>query len=241
MRRSKDSPCTYMVSAIRVLACGFIFTSVLGSLHAQQQTDPSVKASPGATDNSSSVPASASDNHSTTITPETLTFSDRLKIYAHSFISPQFYIGPALGAGIGQWDDRPHEWGEGAEGYGLRYGSGFGRSVISNTIALGVASVDHEDTRFFQSNEHGVWRRTRHAVIETFVARTGSGGSMPAYSTFTGVYGAAFIANAWQPPSVDNIHDAFLRGTTGLLSNVGWHVFEEFWPDIHNTFHHKHN
>ena len=116
--------------------------------------------------------------------------------------------------------------------------SGYGRSVIGRTIGFGVAAVDHEDPRFVPSNEKGIWRRTRHAVVGTFVSRTGSGGTMPAYSRFAGVYGAGFIANAWEPPSQDHVHEALEPGSTALLSSVGWHVFEEFWPDIRNVFHH---
>jgi hypothetical protein len=240
MGRSNCKLGNYMLLAVRVLACGFIFNSALGLLYAQQVKDSSASPSPESSSGNSSS-SGASHNDTSPVPTEPLTFSARLNIYAHSFISPQSYIGPALGAGIGQWEDSPHEWGEGAEGYGLRYGSGFGRSVISRTTALGVATADHEDDRFFPSNKTGIWRRTRHAIVTTFISRTDTGGTMPAYSRFTGVYSAAFIANAWEPPSEDNIHDAVLRGTTALLSNVGWHMFKEFWPSVHNAFHHNHD
>jgi hypothetical protein len=58
-------------------------------------------------------------------------------------------------------------------------------------------------------NKTGVWRRTKHAVIGTFVSRTPSGGQMPAISRFVGVYSAAFIANAWEPPSQDSSSKAW--------------------------------
>jgi hypothetical protein len=55
---------------------------------------------------------------------------------------------------------------------------------------------------------------------------------MPAFSRFAGVYGAAFIANAWEPPSQADAGHALQRGSTALASSVGWHIVEEFWPDI---------
>jgi hypothetical protein len=169
-----------------------------------------------------------------------LTFGERFKIYWESFIHPQSVIGPALSAGIGQWQDTPHEWGQGGDGYGLRFASGYGRSVIARTIAFGVAAADREDDRYFPLNEGGIWRRTRHAVVGTFVSRTPSGGTMPAISRFAGVYSAAFISNAWEPRSQNSTADALERGSTALLSSVGWHVFEEFWPDIKKALHHGH-
>jgi hypothetical protein len=72
--------------------------------------------------------------------------------------------------------------------------------------------------------------------VGTFVSRTPTGGSMPAFSRFVGVYSAGFIANAWEPRSQNDTGHALERGSTALLSSVGWHVFEEFWPDIRGAF-----
>ena len=238
MSRSNAKLGMYIVFVARIFACGFIFGSALGSLNAQQLADASASTSLHPSSDYSSSSGSPS-NTTSAATPGSLTFSERFDIYARSFISPESYVGPAIGAGIGQWEDTPHEWGGGAEGYGLRYGSGFGRSVISRTVALGVATADGEDDRYFRSNESGVWNRTRHAIASIFVSRTSSGGMMPAYSRFVGAYSAGFIANAWEPPSENSIQDAVLRGTTSLLSNVGWHMFKEFWPSIHNGIHHQ--
>jgi hypothetical protein len=173
-------------------------------------------------------------------TPTPLTFGERLRIYEHSFVEPEGVIGPALGAAVGQADNTPREWGQGASGYATRLASAYGRSVIARTVALGVATADREDSRFQPSNETGVWRRTKHAVVGTLVSRTPSGGQMPAISRFVGVYSAAFIANAWEPPSQDSSAKAWERGSTALASSIGWHVFEEFWPDIRHALHLRH-
>jgi hypothetical protein len=230
-----------VMSVCAILLCGFILTSGR-ELCAQESRD--LPSKPEATaaivaQNDSAFGASANDAiGAPVISAQSLTFGERVKIYEHSFIEPESVIGPALGAGIGQWRDTPPEWGQGAEAYGKRFASGFGRSVISRTIAFGVAAADREDSRFVPSNETGVWRRTRHAIVGTFVSRTPSGGRMPAFSRFVGVYSAGFIANAWEPRSQDDTAHALERGSTALLSSVGWHVFREFWPDIRSVFHH---
>jgi hypothetical protein len=143
-----------------------------------------------------------------------------------------------LGAGISQAEGTPHEWGGGMEGYGRRFASSYARSVIGRTIAFGVSSADGEDTRYRRSTESGVWRRTRHAVVSTFIATNSNGDSMPAYSRFAGAYGAGFIANAWEPQSQYGPGHALERGSTSLLSSVGFRIFQEFWPDIHGALHH---
>ena len=225
-----------------ILLCGLILASGR-PLRAQESVDQPSKPEPTAT---TIQPESSTFNSSTegdaidapVVPAQPLTFGERFKIYERSFILPESVIGPALGAGIGQWRDTPPEWGQGAGAYGTRFASGFGRSVISRTIALGVATADQEDSRFIPSSETGIWRRTRHAIVGTFVSRTPTGGSMPAFSRFAGVYSAGFIANAWEPRSQDDAAHALERGSTALLSSVGWHIFEEFWPDIRGAFHH---
>jgi hypothetical protein len=89
------------------------------------------------------------------------------------------------------------------------------------------------------SNEKGIWRRGWHATTRTFVSLSPAGGNMPAFSRFAGVYGAAFIANSWEPPSQADAAHALQRGSTALLSSVGWHILEEFWPDIRKKVFHR--
>jgi len=159
-----------------------------------------------------------------------LTLGERFTIYSHSVLRPYTLVGPAIGAGIGQWENEPPEWGQGAEGYGRRIASGMGRHLIAETIRFGVAATDGEDPRYRRSREIGVWNRTRHAIVETFTSQTESGARVPAYSRFAGTYGAAFIANAWYPESRATAGYALRRGSTALGSSLAFHLFEEFIP-----------
>jgi hypothetical protein len=241
-RVNRNAAVNKVIPVSVILLCWLIFS--LGfELRAQESVDlpskPEATAATIAQDNSTfSGPTDAANIDAPVVSPQSLTFSDRVKIYERSFVQPEALIGPAVGAGIGQWRDTPPEWGQGAGAYGTRFASGFGRSVISRTIAFGVAAADREDSRFFPSNETGIWRRTRHAIVGTFVSRTPTGGSMPAFSRFASVYSAGFIANAWEPRSQDDAAHALERGSTALLSSMGWRIFEEFWPDIRNALHH---
>ena len=208
-----------------ILLCGLILACGR-PLRAQESVDlpskPELTTAITQQDSSASNSSTDDDPIDAPVIPaQPLTFGERIKIYERSYIHPENLIGPALGAGVGQWRDTPPEWGQGADAYGIRFASGFGRSVISRTIAFGVAAVDREDPRFVPSNESGIWRRTRHAIVGTFVSRAPTGGSMPAFSRFVGVYSAGFIANAWEPRSQNDTGHALERGSTALLSSVG--------------------
>jgi hypothetical protein len=161
---------------------------------------------------------------------DSLTFGERSRIYARSIFRPYTLVGPALGAGIGQPENEPPEWGQGGEGYARRFASGVSRHLIAETIRFGVAAADGEDPRYQRSGEAGVWARARHAVVETFTSQTSSGVRIPAFSRFAGTYGAAFISNMWYPDSRATTGWALRRGSTALGSSLAFHLFEEFMP-----------
>jgi hypothetical protein len=168
-----------------------------------------------------------------------LTLGERLRIYRHSVFNPDSALAPAFGAALAQANNEPPEWGQGANGFGTRLASGYGRLVINRSIRFGVAALDHEDPRFTYSNQAGFWRRFRYASVHYVMARTDEGGQMPAFSRFAGAYGAAFIANSWYPESRANTGHALMRGSTALAAGYAWNVFREFWPDIKKAIQHR--
>ena len=160
-----------------------------------------------------------------------LTFGNRLSIYGHEIFRPYTLVGPALGAGIGQWENEPPEWGQGGEGYARRFASGVGRHVIAETIRFGFAAADGEDPRYRRSSdESGVWSRAQHAIVETFTSQTRSGTRIPAFSRFAGMYGAAFISNTWYPEHQSHHWLCTATRLDRLGSSLGFHLFEEFVP-----------
>ena len=199
------------------------------SFPALAQVEESEPVLPGAPSSSSS--AATNPSYATSaITDHSLTFGQRAHLYGRSIFSFKTILGPGFGAGIGQWEDEPPDWRGGAEGYGKRFGSGVGRRAISETIRFGFAAIDGEDPRYFRSENRGIGARLGHAIASTFVSKTSSGATIPAFSRFLGTYGAAFISDAWYPDNRVQAGDAARRGTTALLGGIGFHLLTEFMP-----------
>ena len=85
----------------------------------------------------------------------TYSSSERLKYYLISTAGPRAFLSSAVLAAIHQARNVPAAWGQGAEGYGLRYGSSFGKRAISNTLQWGVEAMLGEDSRFLPSGRSG--------------------------------------------------------------------------------------
>ena len=162
--------------------------------------------------------------------PNSMTFDERLRHYGHSLVNPYSYLSAPFSAAIGQWENEPPEWGQGAKGYFHRLGSGVGRHIISETIRFGLAVADGEDLRYHPAQSGGVWNRGLHAVSETFTSRTAGGTRIPAFSRFAGAYGAAMISNLWYPASRTTTGYVVRRGSTALASSVVLHIVDEFLP-----------
>ncbi|MGD0508759.1 MAG: hypothetical protein ABSA27_13230 [Terriglobales bacterium] len=170
-----------------------------------------------------------------TATPQTdLTYmrppqATKLRNYFFDAFGPYPMVGAGLAAGINQAYKTPPEWGEGAVGYGKRFGSDFGIAAVTTTTRYALSEAFHEDTLYYRCECTGVFRRLGHAVISTFTARRGNDGHRvfslpdlvaPYAGTMTAVYG-------WYPGRYD-YKDAFRMGNYSLLGYVGANIALEF-------------
>jgi len=161
-----------------------------------------------------------------------MTASERFRHYLRSTYSPGSVVGAAAAAGITQWEDKPKEWKQGAEGYGDRVGNAYAIHVMRGTIEYGASALLHEDDRYVRSPDKGFWKRSKHAVGEIFIARNDAGHERFAFSRFGGAAGAAFISRIWQPHSTNSAGDGAVVFGINMGLTAGNNLFHEFWPDI---------
>ncbi len=161
-----------------------------------------------------------------------LTQSERAESYAKGLFSPFLFVTAAGSAGITQWQDVPHSWGQGAEGFGRRFGNYFAKQTVTRTLRWGGEAALHEDNRYFQSGKHGVWTRTKYALVSSVVARHDNGKQYFSFSRLGSGAGAAFISRTWQPSSDNSAADGARSFGISMGTNAGMNVFREFLPDI---------
>ncbi len=161
-----------------------------------------------------------------------LGLKDKFYLFNYRTIDPQSFAKSAFTAGIAQWRDSPEEWGQGMAGFGRRYGHRLLNRGVENMIGFGVAAALHQDGRYFRRGEGNVGGRLLHAMKQTFVTRTDSGGRTFSAWRFAGNYGSQFVSNAWRPEGDRDVGDTLLRGTISIGFDLGANSFKEFWPDI---------
>ena len=161
-----------------------------------------------------------------------LSLSQKLKVHGARVVGPFPLLVSGVQAGVLQGMHIPEEWGQGGRGFGKRYGAVMGYGAARNLFAFALDASLKQDPRYFRSEKTAAAARTRHALLSVFRGRSDSGRSTVAVWRIGSAYGAAFLADAWQPPSRAGPGHALLRGSITLAADAGWCVFAEFWPDI---------
>jgi hypothetical protein len=218
--------------SIRVLAI-FISTFTF-LLAAQNQDSPSVKEEPNSIGKGVDIVLNYLNMAGATKASEfrPLTQRERTSIYLKTMVNPLGYIKAGFSAGIDQWKDKPVEWEQGASGYGKRFANVVGQYSIQRTVTFGLASALHEDNRYFNSGEKGIWSRTGYALAGGILARGDNGDRHLSVSQIGGVAAGAFLSRFWQPPSQESAGDGAVSFGITMASNMGFSVVKEFLPDL---------
>ena len=211
------------------------------SLADSKESSSGTIATESATQDRSSAVTAAS---ATALSPAYLRPTQRTMVinYVFDAFGPYPIVGAAFGAGINQATNTPPEWGQGAEGYGKRFGSDYGIALVATTTRYGLSEAFKEDAMYYRCECGGIFPRLRHALISTLTARRGEDGhtvfSIPALvgpyaGTMTAVY-------AWYPNRY-GAKDAFRTGNYSLLSFAGENVALEFiYSGPHSLLHRMH-
>jgi hypothetical protein len=163
-----------------------------------------------------------------------LTAGQKFKVVARSSFDYVQYPWYGFLAGISQAENSEPGYGQGAAGYGKRFGAATADGTIENFMTSAVfPSLLRQDPRFFQSGKGGFWHRTGYAMSRVIITRGDSGHSQANYSEIVGSALSAGISTYSYHPRADRN----LRNATSVWgSQVGYdtltYVVKEFWPDI---------
>jgi hypothetical protein len=158
-----------------------------------------------------------------------LTSKQKFSLAIHDTFDWTTFIGVSMGAGLEQATNRPSGYGQGAAGYGKRWGALFADGRSSDLLSHYVfASLLHQDPRYFYQGTGTTKSRLYHAVGSAFVARSDSGKTMPNYSYLLGDICAGAISNAYYPGSDRGAGLVFTNAAIGIAGRAAQAVVQEF-------------
>jgi hypothetical protein len=163
-----------------------------------------------------------------------LTAGQKFKVVARGAFDPIQIPWYAIQAGISQAANSEPGYGQGAEGYGKRFGAYAADGVIENFMVGAIfPSVLRQDPRYFQMGKGGFWHRSGYAMSRIFVTRTDSGHHQFNFSEIFGSAAAASISTySYHPRDDRNLPNTVSVWGTQVGYDTLTFVIKEFWPDI---------
>lgn len=163
-----------------------------------------------------------------------LTSAEKFKVVARGSFDYVEYFWYAALAGVSQAENSEPGFGQGAAGYGKRYGAAIADGTIENFMTGAVLpSILRQDPRFYQSGQGTFWHRTGYAMSRIVVTRSDSGHAEFNFSEIVGSALSAGISTYSYHPRADRTlsNTANVWGTQVGYDTVTL-VVKEFWPDI---------
>lgn len=159
--------------------------------------------------------------------------AQKFKLFVNNSVSPATIIAAAAGAGWNQAFDSPEGYGQGAEGYGKRFGSSMARAASANFFGTFVlASVLREDPRFYVKKDLSFGASVKYSLVRVLVTRTDSGKDTLNISGLVGPLGAEMLANTYFPPGNRSTGDALVRFGYDMLWRAAGNMMKQYWPTI---------
>jgi hypothetical protein len=150
-----------------------------------------------------------------------------------SFDYPVYFIA-GIFSGIGQLTNQNPSFGQGMQGFGKRFGTGYGDQMIGNMLAEGtMPALLGEDPRYFRIGSSGGsgGHRLRYALTRIFITKTDRNTLRFNFSEIAGNAMSTAISNAYLPDQ-RNARDNTQKFVTAIGTDAFSNVIKEFWPDV---------
>ena len=159
---------------------------------------------------------------------------------AVQYFNPYTFVFIAAEAGFNQALDSPKEFGQGAEGYGKRYGAGFADGLTAAIFTTGVyPSLLRQDPRYYRLGDGNWSHRTEYSLTRILVTRQDSGKRAFNFSEVLGSFSSSALAVTYYPKSQRDFSDVAERAGIQFAFDAGFNLLKEFYPDIERKLFHK--
>jgi hypothetical protein len=163
--------------------------------------------------------------------PVSLGARQKFELAWKSTVDPfNFAITGAI-AGIQQADDRFRGYGQGAQGYGKRYGASFADGAIGTFIGSAILpTLLKQDPRYFYKGTGSKHSRILYALANAVICKGDNGRWQANYSGILGSLAAGGISNLYYPASDRNGASlTFENALIGIGTTGAANVFQEFF------------
>jgi hypothetical protein len=162
-----------------------------------------------------------------------LTTAQKFGQVGKNFFNPFTFIGTGFEAGIDQAFDIHQGYGQGANGYGKRYGADIADTATTQFFGVGVyPSILHTDPRYYRVGSGGFFSRGWYAATRVLVTRTDSGRHIFNAPEIMAAATASGISRSYYPSDERNAADFAYSMGSRIAFDAAYNLAKEFWPDV---------
>ena len=152
----------------------------------------------------------------------------KFKLASRLAIDPSSFVIAGLIAGGQQANNSIPEYGQGAAGYGRRFGAAYGDFFIGNYISNAILpSIFKQDPRYFYKGTGTTKSRILYAIARSVVTRGDNGHLQPDYSGLLGSLAAGGISNLYCPEG-HGFETTITNTLIGIGTSAGVNILQEF-------------
>lgn len=176
-------------------------------------------------------------SHRSALKPCSMTANEKFRLFVDQEIDPINFVGATWGAGESQVEHEDRAFGQGAAGFGKRYGAELADNATGDFFGVFLyPSVFRQDPRYYRLGQGSVNARLSHALEHRFVATGDSGHHMFNFSEWFGTVSTKVVTNLYHPGNPRGFGRTASRVGFSIGHDMAWDVFREFWPEIAHKF-----
>ena len=165
--------------------------------------------------------------------PYPLSTGHKFELFVNESIAPETILISAFGSSFGQLRDTPPGYGQGAEGYGKRFGAHMASGASSSFFGTFIgASVLRQDPRFFPQGHPTFLGSLKYSARRLLVTRSDSGNGVFNASGLIGLLAGETLANTYLPKTEQTGAKTGERFGFDLAWKFAANMFKNYWPTI---------
>jgi hypothetical protein len=159
-----------------------------------------------------------------------LTSKQKFELAWKSTVDPVTFVLTGAIAGVEQADNTYKGYGQGAQGYGKRYGATYADTVTGTFIGGAILpSILKQDPRYFYKGTGTAQSRILYAIANAFICKGDNKRWQPNYSSIGGSLAAGGISNLYYPASDRNgVGLTFENTLIGIGATAATNILQEF-------------
>jgi hypothetical protein len=162
-----------------------------------------------------------------------LSSAQKYQLFFKSATDPWPFLLSSVSAGVDQAQNSFPAYGQGVQGYAKRFGADYTDYFTGNLLGNAVlASLLHEDPRYFQKGTGKASTRALWAAGSTVWCKRDSGSWGPNYANVLGNLMGAAVSNLYYPQADRTAAGTIERGVSVTAEAIVGSEVIEFWPDI---------